>query len=95
MAIRGLPDVLGVCNGFFVGLELKRSKKEALKKKGRIVLQKHWLEKFASQKGFAQLVYPENWNQTYRELCRHCKVEPLEESLLLQPRKIKPSGSVS
>jgi len=82
MAIRGLPDVLGVVNSKFIGLELKRNKKEMNKKGGRIVLQRLWLEKFEKEGGFARITCPENWNEIYRQLCRHCDKEIREESLL-------------
>jgi len=81
-SIRGLPDEIGCLNGVFVAFEVKRNKSEAQKKTGRIVLQNHRLKKFRDHKGFALLVYPENWNEVYQELCSRCDVTPLQCSLL-------------
>lgn len=74
LAIRGLPDVIGVANGFFVALELKKNKQEASRKTGRIVLQKYWLEKFQCHLGFARIACPETWDQTYKDILLHCKI---------------------
>lgn len=57
-AIRGLPDVIGCINGRFVALELKRSKAEASKKSGRIVLQKYIMEKITGSGGTGYFVEP-------------------------------------
>ena len=59
-SLRGIPDVIGVINGRFVALELKRSEKEARKKTGRIVLQRHVLSLMRKAGAFAEIVYPEN-----------------------------------
>lgn len=83
-SIRGLPDVIGVANGFFVALELKKNLSEMRKTSGRIVLQKHWLDKFDHAKGYAQLTCPQTWNETYNLLCNHCKVDPNQSGLLKQ-----------
>lgn len=59
-SIRGISDIIGCCNGRFVALELKRSMREASKKTGRIVLQRHFLTKISRADGFSAMVYPEN-----------------------------------
>jgi hypothetical protein len=59
-ALRGIPDIIGCCNGLFVALELKRSAAEARKKTGRIVLQKHIIGKMSRANGYALIVHPEN-----------------------------------
>lgn len=61
VSLRGLPDIVGVCNGYFFALEIKRSEAEASKKTGRIVLQRFILEKIEQKGGFACFVYPEVW----------------------------------
>lgn len=81
-SIRGLPDVIGVANGYFVGLELKKNLAETKKNSGRIVLQKYRLNQMNKEKGFGRLVCPENWNDTYLLLCQHCRVNPIEDSYL-------------
>ena len=67
-SIRGIPDIVGVINGVFVGLELKKSKAEAAKKTGRIVLQGHRLIQIRNAGGYGEFVYPENWEEVHREL---------------------------
>jgi len=68
LAIRGIPDIIGLVNGRFVALELKRSIKEANKNTGRIVLQKFIIKKVINCGGYATLVYPENWEDIQEEL---------------------------
>jgi hypothetical protein len=60
LSIRGIPDIIGVVDGKFIALELKRDKKEAEKTTGRIALQKHNVNKVVQLGGFAAIVYPEN-----------------------------------
>lgn len=64
-SIRGISDIIGCVNGKFVALELKRSLKEASKNTGRIVLQKHFLNKISRADGFSALVYPENEDEIF------------------------------
>jgi hypothetical protein len=62
----GVPDVIGVINGRFVALELKASKKGhggAGEK-----LQDYVLSKIEKHGGYARKVYPENWDEVYKEL---------------------------
>ena len=67
-SLRGLPDIVGVCNGVFFGWELKRSESESRKKSGRIVLQRHILQLIRSCGGVGELVYPENLDQQIENL---------------------------
>lgn len=74
LSIRGLPDIIGVCNGRFFAWELKRSPQEASKNTGRIVLQKHVLHKIQMVGGIGRLVHPDNLEQCLEELrdIPHC-----------------------
>jgi hypothetical protein len=60
LALRGFPDIIGCFHGRFIGLEVKRSRAEAMKKTGRTPLQNHILEKIRYSGGFAEFIYPEN-----------------------------------
>lgn len=65
--LRGLPDIIICYKGRFICWELKRSEKEAMKLTGRIVLQRHMLEKAIKAGAIAEFVYPENLEyQLYR-----------------------------
>lgn len=66
--IRGLPDVIGCINGRFVALELKRSKAEANKKSGRIMLQKYVIGKIIESGGSGFFVNPDNLELVLAEL---------------------------
>jgi len=68
LSIRGLPDVLGCCNGRLFAWELKHSLAEGSKQTGRIVLQRWVLEKIRSAGGIAKIVYPENIEECIDEL---------------------------
>lgn len=63
-SIRGIPDYLACINGMFVGLELKRSKKEKMLG----TLQDFNIEGINEAKGFALFVYPENFEQVKETL---------------------------
>lgn len=73
-AIRSLPDIVICCNGKFIVWELKRSRQEAEKTTGRIVLQKYTLLRIQRAQGHAVFVHPENFQEELqvlnRELCR-------------------------
>jgi len=58
--IRGIPDIIGVINGRFVGIEVKRTAAEARKTSGRIVLQKHNLSKINNAHGIGFIIHPDN-----------------------------------
>ncbi len=68
LALRGLPDIMGVVNGRFFAWELKKSEREAMKKTGRNVLQQLILTKIKKAGGCARFVYPENLEDAFREL---------------------------
>jgi len=61
---------MGSVNGRFFAWELKRSEAEARKKTGRIVLQKHILEKIHKSGGVAEVVHPGNLDMCYQHLKR-------------------------
>ena len=74
-SIRGLPDIIGTIHGSFVALELKKSTSEAGKNRGRIVLQKHTLEKLRREGAFAELATPDNFHELLEEIRIHCKLK--------------------
>jgi hypothetical protein len=64
VSIRGTFDIVACINGHFVGMELKAS--ATSKVSG---LQRHNLEKITNiGKGYAFLVFPENWDLIYKKL---------------------------
>lgn len=63
LARLGIPDILGCVNGKFVALELKKDKKSKVTK-----LQKYILLKISIARGYAKIVYPENWENIWEEL---------------------------
>ena len=65
-SVWGIPDVLGVVNGRFVALELKKKKGGHGGKGER--LQKHNLRLIKQYGGYAKLVHPGNWEEVYAEL---------------------------
>jgi len=68
LSVRGIPDRLGCIRGKLFALELKRSKVEGRKTSGRIVLQRHILNKITKAGGYARVVYPENWAEVLEDL---------------------------
>ena len=68
LSIRGLPDIVGVCNGRFFAWEIKHSKSEAKKTTGRIALQKFILSKIEKFGGIARVVHPDNLEECKEEL---------------------------
>ena len=74
-SLRGTADRTGCINGIMCALEFKRDSKEASKLKGRIVLQKHILNKIRDAGGYAAVVWPENWPLVYEEIKAFCGVE--------------------
>ena len=67
-AIRGIPDVIGCFRGRFFCLELKASSKLARRTTGRIVLQKHNIERVRAAGGYGAIVYPENFEEVINQL---------------------------
>jgi penicillin-binding protein-related factor A (putative recombinase) len=67
-SLRGLPDIIGCYKGRFFGWELKRSKSEASKTTGRIVLQRHKLLQIQQSGGIGEIVHPENLEQCLADL---------------------------
>ena len=68
VALRGIPDIIGVYRGRFFAFELKKSEKSAQEKTGRIVLQKVIINKINKAGGYACIAYPENWNEVLNTL---------------------------
>lgn len=67
-SIRGIPDIIGCHKGRFFALEVKRSKKEASVKTGRVCLQKYRIQKIITNGGYAALIYPENYIKVLSDL---------------------------
>ena len=67
-SIRGLPDIIGCCNGLFFGWELKASESEARKRTGRIALQRHILKLIQRAGGVGEIVHPKNLDDKLTEL---------------------------
>jgi hypothetical protein len=64
VCIRGIPDLLGCVNGYFIALELKSGEKEA-----RLApLQGYILRKITKAGGLALEVTPEDWDDVYEVL---------------------------
>jgi len=62
IAVRGTPDILGVVNGWFVGLELKSEN-------GKVsALQSLKLRKISGAQGKAFIVYPDNFDEVFEIL---------------------------
>ena len=68
LSILGIPDLIGCVNGKFVALELKISKEAAERKSGKTVLQARILLLIRNAGGYAEFVYPENWEKIHREV---------------------------
>lgn len=68
LATVGVPDLIGVVNGRFCALELKRARKEAFRTHGRVRLQGKILMDMRNAGAYAEFVYPENWDEIHIEL---------------------------
>lgn len=62
VSLRGIPDIIGVINGRFVALELKVNYNKPTK------LQMFVLDKIKRAGGYAEVVYPETWEEIKQEL---------------------------
>lgn len=67
-ALRGIPDIIGCINGVFIAIEVKRSLKDAEKKRDGHVLQDYNLEKIYQAGGIAYKVYIENYEEVVKAL---------------------------
>lgn len=67
-SIRALPDRIGVIAGTFVALEFKKDRDSWTAKKGREKLQAHELNKIKKAGGFAEFIYPENYEEIFKKL---------------------------
>lgn len=66
--VRGIPDRVYCCNGLFVALEFKKSKKEAEKQTGRAALQRRILMRITQAGGYAAFIYPENKERVLNDI---------------------------
>ena len=62
--IRGIPDILGVVNSMFIGIELKVARGGVTK------LQQYNLDRIREAGGAAWIVYPHNWGYVRESLFR-------------------------
>jgi hypothetical protein len=65
-ALKGIPDLIGCVNGYFVALELKTDKGEADK------LQKAILSQIRKNGGYAEIMTPSNMNKIIEEIEVYC-----------------------
>ena len=61
----GIPDIEACINGFYVGLECKRSVKSL-----PTALQLYTIEKIKYAGGFACVIHPDNWSEVYLEITK-------------------------
>lgn len=80
LSLRGLPDIVGVYNGRFFAWELKRSRQEANKQVGRILLQRYILELIRKAGGIGEIVHPDNFEEQYERLLKSSESFPLNNS---------------
>jgi len=59
----GIPDIIGVINSRFIGLELKRDAKARVSK-----LQEYNIELIKAAGGYSAVCYPENLEQIIKEV---------------------------
>lgn len=67
-SIGGIPDVEAVIVGLYFGLECKRDKSSK-----PTPLQLHTIDRIRRSGGFAEVVYPENWDEVYRKIIELCE----------------------
>jgi hypothetical protein len=70
MKPRGWPDLVICYKGKFTAWELKKNKKEANKKSGRIILQQYTLRRIQDAGGIGEIVFPDNFEQKLKDLLR-------------------------
>ena len=67
-SIRGIADVIGIINGRFIALEIKRSKAEYSKQSPRKALQEKFLDNVNRAGGYGSFIYPENEEEVLLQL---------------------------
>lgn len=67
-SIRGISDIIGCVNGRFVALELKRDLISTRSQAGRIVLQRHNIDKINKAGGYGLIVCPDTWEEVFAYL---------------------------
>lgn len=65
VAIRGTPDILICCGGYFIALELKKDESSKTDK-----LQDYTLDKIADAGGHTFVAHPENWTGIFDFIVR-------------------------
>jgi penicillin-binding protein-related factor A (putative recombinase) len=68
MALRGLADIYGCYKGVFFAWELKKAEKELKVWRDGHELQKYNLDRVTTAQGVARFVYPENFDECFKEL---------------------------
>lgn len=64
-SIGGIPDIEGVGEGLYFGLEAKRDAKSL-----PTPLQLHTIEKINYAGGFGRVIHPDNWVEVYDEIVK-------------------------
>lgn len=83
-AIRGLLDTYWCINGYFVALELKKNEAESRKNDARTKLQWQTIHKIRAAGGYAEMVYPENWDVIYTTLSAIAEPPPVARPIILR-----------
>ena len=65
-SLRGIADIVGLCNGHYFSLEVK-----AAKNSPRTKLQERHLRLVIAAGGFAEFIYPENCDEILKKLISH------------------------
>ena len=68
LSLRGLPDLVGCYRGRFFGWELKKDEASTRHTTGRIVLQRHILQRIKRAGGVGEFVCPENYQEKLAQL---------------------------
>jgi penicillin-binding protein-related factor A (putative recombinase) len=72
-SIRGTPDVLGIVNGRFIALELKRTRKLSEVRTKTTELQKYKLRLLKDVGAYSSFVYPENLDKILSDIRGFCE----------------------
>ena len=67
-SIRGIADIIGCINGRFIALELKKDLISTRSQAGRIVLQRHNIDKINKSGGYGCITCPETWEEVFAYL---------------------------
>jgi hypothetical protein len=75
LALRGIADIIGVYKGVPFYWELKKSEKEANKKRDGHALQKYNLERAKTAGAIGRFVYPENFDECFNDLVKKAETQ--------------------